>query len=331
MDDPYAKVRIRIAEWDLAHRPVSTIIERNPEIDWATAKNRDFNYDWLVEKWWPIETQMHVFASAKTGKSLLMLWIAANLAIGRDPFSWAPIKRQSVVYLDNEMTERDVIERVTDMGIEFDELVGWLHYVQHPAVRPMDTELGGIDTLELVQAYGSNVLIIDTLSRVVKGEENSNDTYRNFYNCTGRLLKANAIALARLDHAGYAGTHSRGASAKVDDVDLVYSLEKRATKDDSPGYRLTRTHARVSNCAEIIELQLSEEPLSVKSTQLRSWNEQAIRKARELDEIGAPLDVSQREAIRLLKAADIAPGKTTFLAEALRLRISRDDFRQFNL
>ena len=55
----------------------------------------------------------------------------------------------------------------------------------------MDTELGGLETLAMMQHYESTVLILDTLSRVVRGEENSNDTYRNFYAYTGRLLKAN--------------------------------------------------------------------------------------------------------------------------------------------
>jgi RecA-family ATPase len=184
--------------------------------------------------------------------------------------------------------------------------------------------------LALCRRDAVSVVVIDTLSRVVKGEENSNDTYRNFYNHTGRLLKANAIAMVRLDHAGHSGNHSRGASAKADDVDLVYLLRKRADKDEQPGYRLERTHARIV-AAEFIDLALNDEPVSIKSTAMRSWSEQAIKKARELDAVSVPIDATVRDATTMLRAAGIGPGKTGYLMEALRLRMARDDERKFGL
>jgi len=57
---------------------------------------------------------------------------------------------------------------------------------------------------------------------------------------------------------------------------------------------------------------------------MRSWTLQAITKAKQLDELQAPTNISNREAIALLKAAGYGPGKTTYLAEALRLRLQRD-------
>jgi hypothetical protein len=173
--------------------------------------------------------------------------------------------------------------------------------------------------------------VLDTLSRVVRGEENSNDTYRNFYAYTGRLLKANGMTLARLDHAGHDPKKSRGASAKADDVDLVYGLERRTGREDMPGYRLNRTHARMGGISETIELALTDDPVLIRSTLTRTWSEQAIRKAKELDAINAPIDLSVRDASKLLRAAEIGPGKTTYLNEALRLRSERQPFREFGL
>lgn len=329
-NDPYAELRRVIAEYDATHNGAASIGQRIQPLDLLALREMDFNYDWLVEKWWPVETHLHVFAAPKTGKSLLMLWVAANLALGRDPFTHQPIKRHRVAYVDNEMTLRDVQERLNDMAMPFDELAGWLLYFPYPALAPMDTQSGGLETIDLMRAYECDVLIIDTLSRVVKGEENSNDTYRNFYNFTGRLLKADRIGMGRLDHAGHDASKSRGASAKADDVDLVYGLEKRST-DDSQGYRLKRTHARVANVNEIIDLELTDYPVTIRATGVRMWNALAIAKAKELDQIGAPIEVSQREAIRLLKAAGVGVGKTTYLSEALRLRIDRQPFREFGL
>ena len=296
----------------------------NKPIDLDELFAKDFNYDWLVEKFWPLGTHLHIFATAKTGKSLLMLWIACSIAMGRDPFNGASMPRRIVTYIDNEMTEMDLRDRLEDMGYGPNELRGWLKYHLFPIIRPMDTELGGIDALQLCQYDESTVLVIDTLSRVVIGEENSNDTYRNFYNHTGRLLKANGISLVRLDHAGHDKAKSRGASAKADDVDLVYSLERRNDETGKSGFRLTRTHSRVGFVNEQIDLSMTDEPLSIKSGEMRMWTLQAVTKAKQLDALGAPANITQRDAVALLKASEYGPGKTTYLAEALRLRLNRD-------
>lgn len=325
MDDPYGEIRKLIAEWDAANTNGNQ--HRNEPLSLVKLATMDFDYEWLVDSFWPVATQLHIFAAPKTGKSLLMLWVAVSLALGRDPFTGGEHPRRKVAYIDNEMTIKDLYERLTDMDAPFEELEGWLLYYPYPNLAPMDTPTGGIETLEMLQDQQAEVLIIDTLSRVVKGEENSNDTYRGFYNHTGRLLKANAIAMARLDHTGHDATKSRGASAKADDVDLVYGLERRTDKDNRPGYRLSRTHARISTVEETIDLLLADYPLSVRSTTGHMWTDYAIKKAKELDEIGAPIDVSQREASRLLKEANFVVGKTTYLLEALKLRSNRAPFR----
>lgn len=327
MDDPFAETRRLIAEWDLKHGGTNGDSPGNQPVDWPNLRDMDFDHDWLVEKFWPMGSHVHIFAAPKTGKSLLGLWMAGNLAIGRDPFTWEATTRRKVAYIDNEMTLRDVQERTNDMGFDFDALQEWLFYFSYPILAPMDTVSGGSETLHLMDAYSCDLLIIDTLSRVVKGEENSNDTYRNFYNHTGRLLKAHDKSALRFDHAGHDPKKSRGASAKADDVDLVFQLEKRLGKDESPGFRLTRTHARTSGISEIIDLSLIEDPtVSIKASHARTWSEGAIRKAKELDSINAPMGSTVRETVVLLKASGFTGGKTTVLTEAMKLRESRKPF-----
>ena len=332
-DEPFIEALERIAR-ELRSNTLEEHINgiRNPPMSWLALRDMDFNYDWLVEKFWPVGTHLHIFASPKTGKSLLMLWVAASLAIGKDPFSHDSIKQHRVSYIDNEMTLKDVHDRTMDMGFDFEQLEGWLQYHPYPLLAPMDTEQGGWDTLQLMIDDDSSVLVIDTLSRVVKGEENSNDTYRNFYNHTGRLLRSHEISLARLDHAGHDPKKSRGASAKADDVDLVYGLERRSDKDESPGFKLTRTHSRVSGVLEFIELALidnDQQPMSIKRTDVRTWSQGAIRKAKELESLGIPIEVSVREAQRLMKVAGTVAGKSIVLQEAIRLRKYSDPINNF--
>jgi RecA-family ATPase len=317
------QLRQILAEIEAEKSATPTNEHRYQAIDWDQVWNMEFKYDWLVEQFWPMGTHLHLYASPKTGKSLVALWMASRIAVGRDPFSNERIERQRVTYIDNEMTLKDVRDRLVDMGYDAGDLQDWLLYHPYPTLAPMDTVQGGTETMELLSDDDSHILFIDTLSRVVRGEENSNDTYRNFYNFTGRLLKANDISMLRIDHAGHDPQKSRGASAKADDVDLVYRLEKRMDTSGIEGYRLTRTHSRIGIGHERIDLEKTEEPLVIKARGTHSWNVQAIDKAKELDELGAPIGVSNREASRLLKAAGLPVGKSNFLAEALRLRLQR--------
>lgn len=283
-------------------------------IDWNVAWNSDFELEWLVDGLWPLGRHLHIFASAKSGKSLLMLWIAANIACGRDPFTQASITPRMVVYVDFEMTMQDVIERLQDMGFEADQIKS-LRYALHPMLKPLDTNEGGQECLAMCQSVGADVVIFDTLSRVVRGEENSNDTYRNFHLYTGMRLKAAGISMARLDHEGKVLGTSRGASAKADDVDLIYQLVPV-----DGGIKLKKTAARVSFTRDEMTVTRTDEPLGFAATGVKLWPSNVLDKAKELDEAGVPLDVSRRQASLMLKAAGKPTGKTTVLNSALAYR-----------
>lgn len=287
---------------------------RHFPIDWEASWNRDYSMDWLADGLWPLGKHLHLFAAAKSGKSLLMLWIGASIAVGRDPFTGAAIPARIVAYIDREMTEQDVIERLQDMGFEWEQLAN-LRYYLFPTIDALDTNEGGKQLMELVAESSAEVVMLDTLSRVVKGEENSNDTYRNFHLYTGSRLKAAGISMARLDHEGIVSGRSRGATAKVDDVDLVYQL---APTDG--GIRLKKTAARVSFTRDEIMLVKSDDPLSFANTGEVMWPDGVKAKANEMDKAGCPIDVSKRQAIALLKEHGFMQGKGTVVLAAIRYR-----------
>ena len=281
---------------------------------WQEAYNRDYSMDWLVDGLWPVGRHLHVFAAAKTGKSLLFLWIAANIAIGRDPFTNTKTVARIVAYVDREMTEQDVIERCQDMGFEWEDLENLCYYL-FPDVEPLDTNEGGKQIVELVDECQAEVLMLDTLSRVVRGEENSNDTYRNFHLYTGSRLKARGISMARLDHEGKVSGSSRGASAKVDDVDLVYQMQAV-----EGGLKLKKTAARVSFTRDDISLVKGDDPLSFSSTGERLWPAGTMDRAKLMDDLDMPIDITKRQAMALFRDHDMPPGKTTILLAAINYR-----------
>jgi len=249
--------------------------------------------------------------------------MAVSLAMGRDAFTGTAMPPHSVTYIDKEMTRQDLQERMFDMGLTAAMQNGaleLLHYHFYPNIGYLDTIEGGQKLMQWVEKDGSDVVIIDTLSRVVKGEENSNDTYKNFYNYTGAVLKSNGIAMLRLDHEGLASGRSRGASSKADDVDLVYQL-----RTVEAGLTLEMKLARISYVRKTITLTQGTDLLTFTATDSKAWPSGTVEKARELDSLGVPDGLSIRKVQRWLREHDQTPGKTEVLAAAIKYRNERVD------
>lgn len=283
-------------------------------LDWDEVFSREQNAEWLVEDVWPDGRQIHIFAARKTGKSLVMLWMAACLAAGRDPFSDRRIEPVRVAYFDYEMTEDDIAERLEEMGFGPDDL-RLLTYYLWPAIAPLDTPDGGRTLLEIVRRDQARAVVLDTVSRVVEGEENSNDTFRNFYRCTGVHLKSEGVALARLDHEGHEGGRSRGASAKADDVDVVWQL-----KLVDGGIGFLRKAARMSWVPEKVDLVRLDDPTLRFRRALQAWPAGTKDKADELDKAGVPEEATRSDARRMLKEAGFTPGRNDVLMKAMAFR-----------
>lgn len=273
--------------------------------------------EWLVEDVWPVQRQIHVHAARKTGKSLLSLWIACSLASGRDPFSGKQRPPVRMAYLDYEMTIDDLRERIEDMGFTADDLRSDWFYALHPALPMLDTYEGGQALMERLTEAQAEAVVIDTFSRVVGGDENSNDTYRAFFRHTGMPLKHAGIAMMRLDHEGHTEGRSRGASAKADDVDIVWQLRRA---DD--GYTLERKQSRMAVVPERVSIGQHDDPLSFSRTAVVIPNG-TMDKVMELDSVDAPPDISIREARRILKEHGFAGGKNNVLMAACKLRRNR--------
>jgi len=289
-------------------------------IDWdALWKNDAPAEEWLVEPVVPAGRQVAVYSAAKLGKSLLALEGAAGVACGRSIFGQAAVTPFDVLYVDLEMTEADLRERLTDMGYGPDDDLERLHYLQLPSLPPLDTDLGGELLVAMAQEHDARLVVVDTMARAVRGEENSADTYRAFYAATGRHLKAAGIALLRLDHMGKdAAQGQRGSSAKVDDVDVVFHLSV-----DGKRVTLRRTHTRVPWVpAEVVFIR-HEEPVLHHELTTDSWPAGTLEVATELDDLDVPLDASVRIAGDALKAATGRGRRTTIVTAALRFRRTR--------
>ena len=179
------------------------------------------------------------------------------------------------------------------------------------------------EMVEAVRAYGSELVVVDTISRAIVGEENSNDTWLSLYRHTGRALKAAGVSMARLDHSGKDATAGmRGGSAKSGDVDAVWRLDQ-ITKDT---LKLTCTASRmVLSETELVLTRLTSPHLRHK-VEGAGWMAAAdaaqLALIEALDAAGAPLTIGRPKAREAAKAKSITIGSDS-IDRALRARRAR--------
>lgn len=234
---------------DHTTRDDESVINRVKLIDWAEAFSLDFStVDWMPGKMFEAGQQVSLVGDGKVGKSLFSLewaWQAASGMPFLYDFNHAPVR---VLYLDRENSLRDIVTRLQAFGATPDELE-LFKYASFPSLRPIDSEAGALELVELVDHHRPEVVIVDTVSRFIEGKEDSSDTWLAVYRRFHAHLKARGITGLRLDHFGKdTGRGARGSSAKAQDVDHVWELS--ATGTDT-----TKDHSGVTTVTTKLKLK----------------------------------------------------------------------------
>jgi hypothetical protein len=220
------------------------------------------------------------------------------------------------------MIESDLYERLEQFGYTEEDDLSHLHYALIPNLPSLNTTEGASAIIKLVELTKAEVVVIDTTGRAIDGEENSADSYREFARTTGLALKRANVACVRTDHAGKDGGKKqgqRGSSAKNDDVDIVYRLDK---SDD--GLTLKRTHTRISWVPETVSLVVEDFDdvitIRLRSKEQRGWTTKEINIANRLDELGFPINIGVNEVQRQLKDQGISLGHKSAIGRAIQCR-----------
>lgn len=282
----------------------------NPAIDWHELFNLDDDEEWIVEPLLPARRLIALYSPPKVGKSLLMLELAVAISRGTQVLG-TQTQQHRVLYIDFENDPRgDIRTRLEDMRLGPDDLDG-LVYLSYPSLAKLDTIEGGRDLIRHIEHYNCTVVVIDTISRAVAGEENTNDTWLNFYRHTGLALKQAGIACIRLDHSGKdAERGMRGGSAKYGDVDAVWRLTH--ITDDT--LKLECTDHRVPIAEKILTLTRLTEPLKhrVEANAFAAMNDARINDAIQiLDGLDVAGSAGRDICMTALKEAGYV-GKTGF-------------------
>lgn len=268
-------------------------------------------------------TSVALVAPAGQRKSLLLLRLALAVARGEPTFAGMPIPRaRRVLYIDMELTEDDLADRLRSFGVTAAELAALDSFVHVllPSMNPLDTARGGAELVEAVEAYGlgpGDLVVLDSYQRVTEAGENDSDTTRGYYRHTGVHLKALGLTVVRTDNTGKdVAKGARGSSGKRDDVDVEYLMQSNGDYID-----IKVGKHRQGGVEELtIYVTTDEDGLTSFRENGQSPGRSRLAEAIDvLNELGLPLDVSQRVAEKAVKLAGHHVTRA-ILREALKAR-----------
>ena len=270
---------------EITHLRREYVLDHLPAVDWHALWADEAEEDWIVEPLLPARRLIALYSAPKVGKSLLMLEIAAAIATGREILGTIPAPRR-ILYVDFENDPRaDIRERLRNMGYGPHDLDN-LTLLSFPTLASLDSEKGSQELMSAIEVYGAEVVVIDTVSRSIAGDENENDTWLDFYRHTGLKLKQAGVALIRLDHSGKDETKGqRGGSAKSGDVDAVWRMSRAS--DDL--YDLTCEANRLPIHERQLTIRRLEEPLRHEVVG-NGWRAKKDDLMAQLSEAGLPKD-----------------------------------------
>jgi hypothetical protein len=228
------------------------------------------------------------------------------------------------LYVDHENSRDDLAERLRDMEYGPDDLAN-LRYLSFPSMPPLDGIAGGRDIVDVAEHHDAALIIIDTVSRVVAGEENSADTFRALYRHTLAPLKAQRRAVVRLDHRGKDKTAvgARGSSAKNDDVDVVWQLTQYVGPDGDASVSLRLERQRGSAHPEQINLHRQVAPrlrhITIAPALSLSERERIGQCIETMKQLHLPVDTGARKARQALRERGCKFGNT-IIAAAVKAR-----------
>ncbi len=304
------------AEPDSADNWWTPIVERHQLVDWQQLwDDTPEDEDWIIKPVIAAGRSIALYSPPKTGKSLLVLEMAAAIATGGPVLGQPAGRPRRVLYVDLENSRRDLRDRLTDFGYKPADL-GNLAYLSFPSLPALDSPHGGLEILALAIAYDVELVIIDTVSRVISGGENDADTFAALYRHALAPLKGRGIAVIRIDHSGKdAGKGQRGSSAKNADVDAVWILTAAG-----PILTLRCEMSRTAIEAPSISLRRETGPLRHVITEHAAAAVDRVQDViAKLDELGVPRDWGGVRCLRALNGAAFPVDKNV-LPEAIRVR-----------
>lgn len=193
---------------------------------------------WLEQGIFELGAVNKLTAASGVGKSILLAHMAVNWSLGRsalDVDNGSPRLLEqplSVLYVDGELgprwwhTKLEKLKAPTELPN--------LHVVTLADNAPVWSALSEWEGATAFLAWvdrleddldGVDVIVLDTLSAFVGGEENDNDTWLAFDRLVTLPLKRAGFTVLYADHSGHSSERARGGSAKRAKLDIEWFLD----------------------------------------------------------------------------------------------------------
>lgn len=217
---------------------------------------------WLIKDFLPSNIVAALIAAGGTGKSYLAMHIAVSAASGSSLFGkFIPSKTAKVVFISGEDDETEIKRRLhavtqgmpialktnVDNNLNFIDLADdFALFTQKPAsgeVQITDVPVKLVDLIKQSAGDSIDLIIVDPVSRFRGGEENSASDTTRFVQSLQHLrdhLGATVLALHHVNKGaktnGTSQNNSRGSSAFIDGVRLVYELNALSDSEIEKAY-----------------------------------------------------------------------------------------------
>jgi hypothetical protein len=155
--------------------------------------------DWLVDPLFERGRLTAVVGAAKSGKSLLVQEVVCALAAGRGVLGQPARLPASTLYLDDENTPVDWAGRLRSFGYGPGDRLPGLHLASFPNLA-LTNSRDAKRLLALAEELRPDLVVLDTASRFVRGNENDAETWQTLYRECLVRLKALGCAVVRIDH-----------------------------------------------------------------------------------------------------------------------------------
>ena len=215
----------------------------------------------LLSPWLLAQSLSMIYARRGTGKTMLALSLSYALASGADVLGWQAPKPRKVLYVDGEMLAAPLQERLADIvrGSEYEPKPGMLNILTpdlQKGFMPNLATISGQDTLDEAIPKGTDLIILDSLSSLVRGEVRENDA--ESWNPVATWTLAQRVAgrsVLFLHHAGKSGAQ-RGTSKREDILDVVLALRPPADHQPQNGARFEVHTGEVrALCKEFVPIE----------------------------------------------------------------------------
>ena len=191
----------------------------------------------ILDPWLPSQGLAMLYGWRGRGKTFLALSIAYAVASGGSILDWTAPQPSKVLFLDGEMLAPALQERLSliTAGAEREPEPGMLNIITPDLQKrsmPDLATVGGLAALEEIIPSDTRLIILDSISSLVRGEGHENDG--ESWQCVSEWAIAQRVAgrsVLFLHHSGKTGAQ-RGTSRREDFLDTVLAL--KATTDHNP-------------------------------------------------------------------------------------------------